>query len=323
MATGISSSYSETMQRTESKLRVAVLDFKAESVDRVAANAISDMLRADMVNDGRFIVVERNQVDTILKEQGFQQTGCTDNSCAVEMGKLISANKMVLGELSKVNETMYVTIRIVDVAKGASEHAEKGSIRKDEQIDVVVSRIAEKLMDRMAGKKERSINIGPILVGNAPSGVMLEYTMFIPSNSDIVDYYESYQGIGLGYVYPMHMYLSAIGRVSYVMSKNEDYSAYMSFNSYQVGARLGAPLFGFMYPYVGLAVKGTWIYEKGEAESANFMGYGIDGAAGIAFQIMNFSMYGEFSMGYGKVFDENGTDLSSKAFCIGAMYKLF
>src|SRR5208337_4437438 len=83
------------------KMRLAVMDLTAKGkMSKVTAAAISDLLRSDIVDTGRFVVVERSQMESIFKEQGLQMTGCTDSSCAVEIGKLVSANKIILGEVN-------------------------------------------------------------------------------------------------------------------------------------------------------------------------------------------------------------------------------
>ena len=41
-------------------------------------------------------------MEDILKEQGFQQTGCTSDECVVEVGKIIGVQQMVGGSISKV-----------------------------------------------------------------------------------------------------------------------------------------------------------------------------------------------------------------------------
>jgi hypothetical protein len=153
---------------------------------------------------------------------------------------------------------------------------------------------------------------------------MAEYNMFIPSNGETADLYSRYHGGSVGYAYPMNSYLSAVGRISYLKSENGEYSATMSFNSYQAGARAGFPVLGFMYPYVGISLKGTWIYEKGKTESAHFFGYGTDAAAGLAFLISDaFTIYGEFAYSFGRVTDEKDTDNNGKLLSTGVMYKLF
>lgn len=135
----------------DEKMRVAVLDLKAVGVSQNMAKTISGMLRTDLVNMGRFTVVERTQMDEILKEQGFQQTGCTDQECAVLLGRLMSANKMLIGEVSSLGKSIIMNIRIVDVEKGISEYAARDQSPSVEKLDSTISRIAKKLTARMGG----------------------------------------------------------------------------------------------------------------------------------------------------------------------------
>ena len=53
-----------------------------------------------------------------MKEQTVQQSGCADTSCAVELGKLLSADKILVGTLNKLGDTYIINARIIDVEKG-------------------------------------------------------------------------------------------------------------------------------------------------------------------------------------------------------------
>ena len=50
---------------------------------------LTDRLQSEMVNTNAIIMVERNQMEEILNEQGFQQSGCTSAECAAEVGALL------------------------------------------------------------------------------------------------------------------------------------------------------------------------------------------------------------------------------------------
>ena len=76
------------------KMRIVVMSLKADGVADRTARTVTNMLRTEFINIGRFTVVERAQMDAILKEQGLQQTGCTDQECAVQIGKLMSAKTL-------------------------------------------------------------------------------------------------------------------------------------------------------------------------------------------------------------------------------------
>jgi len=97
---------------------IAVMDFEGKNVSKDDASALTDRLRATLFMTGKFVILEREKMDAILKEQGFQQSGCTSDACAVEVGQLLAVEQMVVGSISKVGQTYSVTARLVGVEKG-------------------------------------------------------------------------------------------------------------------------------------------------------------------------------------------------------------
>ncbi|MDP6584641.1 MAG: CsgG/HfaB family protein, partial [Anaerolineales bacterium] len=63
---------------------------------------------------------ERSKIDQLLKEQKFQNSGCIDAACAVEIGKLAGVENMVIGTVSKIGNTYNVDSRLIDIESGKS-----------------------------------------------------------------------------------------------------------------------------------------------------------------------------------------------------------
>jgi TolB-like protein len=97
---------------------IAVIEFEAKGISQIEASALSDELEMHLTNIGGYTLVERGKVEEVLQEQGFQQTGCTSDECAVEVGMLLSVQNIVLGSISKVGSTFSVNAKIVDVQTG-------------------------------------------------------------------------------------------------------------------------------------------------------------------------------------------------------------
>ena len=97
------------------KLNVAILNLEGLGISAMEAATLTDRLRSEMVDIGVFMVVERGQMEMILEEQGFQQTGCTSAECAVEVGKLLGVQKMVTGSIGKIGKLFTVDVRMFDV----------------------------------------------------------------------------------------------------------------------------------------------------------------------------------------------------------------
>jgi len=138
--------------RSQGKMRIAVLDFSANGVSKYVATAVSEIVSAEFSRKDYFIVVERSQMDGILKEQGLQMTGCTDSSCAVEVGKLLSANKILIGTVSRMGQILNITTKVVDVQSGRIDFAETQRARKEEDMDIASSIVAVKLINSVTGR---------------------------------------------------------------------------------------------------------------------------------------------------------------------------
>ena len=97
---------------------IAVVDFTGNNVSEGDCRALTDRLRAELFNTKYFKVIEREMMEEIIKEQGFQQSGCSSDECMVEVGKLIGVEKIVGGSISKVGSTYSVSSKIVSVETG-------------------------------------------------------------------------------------------------------------------------------------------------------------------------------------------------------------
>ena len=110
-------SFPVTVQ-AQDRLAVAVMDLEGRGISAMEAATLTDRLRSEMVNVGAFQVVERGQMEMLLEEQGFQQTGCTSAECAVEMGKLLGVKAMATGSIGKLGTMWTLDVRMFDVATG-------------------------------------------------------------------------------------------------------------------------------------------------------------------------------------------------------------
>ena len=71
-------------------------------------------------------------MDKILKEQKFQNSGCTDSECAVEIGQLLNTDFIVMGSVSAFGSMYSIDARLIDVAQGkgliSAEYSTENSI---------------------------------------------------------------------------------------------------------------------------------------------------------------------------------------------------
>ena len=92
------------------EISVAVFEFKeAGLVDlsyyqkRDLLHGLSQMIASKLAAEPGIKVVERDRIEDILREQRFQQSRHVDESTAVEMGRLIGADVIIMGTLNEVS----------------------------------------------------------------------------------------------------------------------------------------------------------------------------------------------------------------------------
>jgi hypothetical protein len=169
-------SNSDAMQ--DNKITLAVLTFEAKSgVSKGEASTLSDRLGSMLVATNVLIVIERGKMNTILEEQGFQQTGCTSTECVVEAGKLLNVQKMVSGTIGKLGQTYTIDLALINVETAQIEESYfrnyKGEI--DGLLEVMES-ISNQIVQTARGEKRKTafgVNQVLLTVNSSPSNAII------------------------------------------------------------------------------------------------------------------------------------------------------
>ena len=98
---------------------IAVSDLDGSEVSSSEIKALTERLRSELLMTKHFKVLERDIMEEILKEQGFQQSGCTTNECVVQIGQLVNVEKIVAGTINKIGNTFSSSVRIIDITTGS------------------------------------------------------------------------------------------------------------------------------------------------------------------------------------------------------------
>lgn len=98
---------------------IAVSDLDGSEVSSSEIKALTERLRSELLMTKHFKVLERDIMEEILKEQGFQQSGCTTSECVVQIGQLVNVEKMVAGTINKIGNTYSSSVRIIDITTGS------------------------------------------------------------------------------------------------------------------------------------------------------------------------------------------------------------
>lgn len=99
---------------------LAVAPFRINSSDTLIAPlsyGLADLLMTDLARSSQIRLVDRLQLDAIMRELDLAQSGRVDTATAPRVGRLVGARRMVLGSLSSGRAgELVVDARIADVA---------------------------------------------------------------------------------------------------------------------------------------------------------------------------------------------------------------
>jgi len=158
--------------------RVGVLDLTSENVPAAELRLLSDRLRIELFNTGQFLVIERQRMEEILREQGFQQSGCVATECVVEVGQLLGTQKMVAGSVGRVGEVYTISLRSINVETGAIERTAVKDCRCS--LEEVLTRSIAEVAAELAGTAAvvttplpRGEGVGMVFIESTPPGAQI------------------------------------------------------------------------------------------------------------------------------------------------------
>lgn len=112
-------------------IKVAILDFEntsgIEKYDGLG-KAMSSMLITDIeanVSPKRLQLVERAQIQKILKEQNFQASSAVDKTTTVQAGKLLGVKYLLVGDIYILNDVLVINARLTDTETGDIKFSKK------------------------------------------------------------------------------------------------------------------------------------------------------------------------------------------------------
>lgn len=134
----------------EARQRVAVLDFAAVNAPRGIATAVRDLFEVSLHKTGSAELIERTRVQLVLKERRLTDAACSESSCAVDIGRILRADAVVIGGVNRIGGYL-VTVKVVDIASGRIGIAESARAPGENEIAGSVELLAQKIAGRMGG----------------------------------------------------------------------------------------------------------------------------------------------------------------------------
>lgn len=110
-------------------IRLAIINLDHAAGLFNEARAINQIVSDKFFDTKCYTITERNQIQKIIKEPSFQQTGMTED--AVAIGKMLSVDYVLIGSLDKLGNKYILSMRMIDiklnrvVASERLEHADR------------------------------------------------------------------------------------------------------------------------------------------------------------------------------------------------------
>jgi len=97
-----------------SRLSIAVLPFSSTEETQELIETVTEKLITQLVNFRRFMVIERQAMEAIMKEQALSMSGLVDEKFATRAGKIVGADVIVIGSINVLPTFSKVNARLID-----------------------------------------------------------------------------------------------------------------------------------------------------------------------------------------------------------------
>lgn len=127
--------------------RVVVAPFEHANVEAGDAATIANLLRKAITKQGGLGVVNEAATNAAALKGGAG--ACGDEDCAVNLGKALKADRVVIGHMEKLMSRHFINVRVVNVKSGeviATEVAKGDTVDDlEKSINTLAARLAKKL----------------------------------------------------------------------------------------------------------------------------------------------------------------------------------
>jgi TolB-like protein len=164
---------------------LAILPFSTTGMSGETIQTLETLLRQDLNQTEKYSVIPESQTYEASGEKA-----CSEIRCAVEIGKKLSAQYVVLGSLTQLGEKVIFHYQLIDIQSAQSVFSDEVSAPHLEDMDVVMKRVAT------------SIVSGQPVTQTAKVDNIMEAETETPRRRAA----RGYWGIDFGYLYPTNGY---------------------------------------------------------------------------------------------------------------------
>ncbi len=129
--------------------KIAVLDAAVpNNIDQSVVIPVTEKIIERLVISGRYTVLDRANVDKVLKEREFQVSGMVSDAEITEAGKYLGADFVVVAKVQRVSDTYFLSAKMIAVKTGVI--ANQSSAENEGKLSVLI-KLAERVGDVLSG----------------------------------------------------------------------------------------------------------------------------------------------------------------------------
>jgi TolB-like protein len=133
-------------QDAQKKPRIAVLPLKAVDVSAAVVQSVTSLIETALVRTKAYTVVSTTDRDQVLKAQETALAGCDDEACAIQIGRLLAAQHIVVGNVSTLGKKFIINARIIDISTSQIVGAESVSAMNVEDLEDACTKLTQALV---------------------------------------------------------------------------------------------------------------------------------------------------------------------------------
>ncbi len=154
---------------------LVVMNFKSAGAGQELSVAVSELLRGVMagIDAAGFTLVERDQLNEVMKEQGLSLSGAIDEGNSKKLGKLLAADFLIVGSVSRLGGAYAISARMVNGDTGQIVRAHTASAKSEDEIPEKLGLLAYALLGLKAPAAETAVR-PPADGGKPSSGVAVK-----------------------------------------------------------------------------------------------------------------------------------------------------
>ncbi len=129
--------------------RIAVLPFKnatAAAKRDDYGSAVADMITTALVQSKKFNVIERQNIEKILKEQELWLSGIVDSGTTKKIGQITGVGFLVVGSVSKLGDYIEMDLRMLDTETGKIVLSTSGKASSEEKLRSAINKMVKKVI---------------------------------------------------------------------------------------------------------------------------------------------------------------------------------